>query len=127
MNSPRAKYSGEQDPRYGGHLYWHGNSYGIPFRSPGEAVPLLKQHELENLPIVGDARVALFDLSKPDQMANYVWVRDRIRNRLFTLDFIQRFWDARNCRMLVYIEWTQLYATIPQGSNYGNSSISYQG
>lgn len=120
MVGPRAKFFGEQDPRYGGPLLWPGNGMGIPFRSPGGEVPLLKNHEYESLQMVGDFHVALLDLTDPEQLANYIWIRDRQINGLFSILFLQRFWDPAACRMLIYIEWNQLTSQLPPRAGGSN-------
>jgi hypothetical protein len=114
MIGPRTKYQGEQDARYGGDLLWPGNQYGIPFRSDNGQVPLLKKQEYEQLQVTGEFHAAQFDLSNPEHLSNYLWVRDREVNQLFRVNFLQRFWDPAHCRMIIYIEWTQLVSQLPK-------------
>jgi len=121
MFHPTVKYHNEQGGLHGGQLHWPGVN-GLPFI--GQAPPNIKQHELERLPIVGYACHQLFNLSDPKQDEVYAWVRDRIRNGLFTLDWILRHFDEEEKCMWVYVEWTQLYVMLPPnyiGSN-GNGS-----
>ena len=120
MHSRSQKYFGEQDPRHGSQLQWPG-AQGLPFR--GDAVPNVKQEELEQLPVVGEAFQQTFDLTDEEQAKSYRWVRDRIRNGMFTQDYVHREHildeDKNELRTLVYLEWTQLYVQVPQNSNSG--------
>ena len=119
------KYHNEQSDLHKGSLHWPGVN-GLPFL--GNAPPNVKQHELEQMPVVGYACHQLFDLGDKKQSEVYAWVRDRIKNGLFTLDWIFRHFDEDEKRMWVYIEWTQLYTIMPPnhtlGSN-GNGSPSH--
>jgi hypothetical protein len=114
MQQPSNKFHGEQDNRHDGKLHWPGAG-GLPFR--GDAIPNLKQAELENLPIVGDTHQATFDLSDEEDSEAYRWVRDRARNGLFTIDFVERHWNEEKQNMIIYVEWTQLYVQMPKGTN----------
>jgi hypothetical protein len=120
MHSRSQKYQGEQDPRHGSLLQWPG-AQGLPFR--GDAVPNVKQEELEQLPVVGEAFQQTFDLTDEEQATSYRWVRDRIRNGMFTQDYVYREHtldaDKNKLRTLVYLEWTQLYVQAPLNSNSG--------
>lgn len=115
-----SKFYGEQDePRHNGKLHWPG-MHGLPFR--GDSIPSLRQSELDNLPIVGDTYQRTFDLSKQEDADMYRWVRDRARNGLFTIDFVERHWDDAVKNMIVYVEWTQLYVEIPkETSTFGGN------
>jgi hypothetical protein len=117
-----SKYYGEQDERHGGPLHWPGIN-GIPFR--GDAAPTLKRAELNNLPVVAVACHQTFNLSDAEHAKVYQWIRDRIRNGLFTMDWIERHWDDQTKIMWVYVEWSQLYTELPQGwqnRSLGNGS-----
>lgn len=114
MQQPSTKFYGEQHEKHNGKLHWPGAN-GLPFR--GDAIPNLKQEELENLPVIGDTFQGVFDLSDADDSDTYRWVRDRARNGIFTIDFVERHWDEETKNMIVYVEWTQLYVQLPKGSN----------
>ncbi len=119
MHYPSVKYYGEQGDAHGGQLHWPGVN-GIPFR--GSMVPNLKRRELEQLPVVGQGCHDTFDLSDPKQSAVYAWVRDRIRNGLFTQDLVMHQWHpTKPGVMIVYIEWTQLYIQLPTGQFIGSN------
>ena len=119
-----SKYFGEQDARHEGQLHWPGVN-GLPFR--GEAIPNLKQRELADMPVVAHACHQVFDLSDGAQAKVFQWVRDRVRNGLFTLDWIERHWDDENKRMFVYVEWSQLYVQLPPKTmgSIGNGSPNH--
>lgn len=114
---PANKYQGEQDGRHPGLLHWPGAD-GFPFL--GKKAPLLQSSEFRNLPIVGYAYHRVFDLSDDVASAYYEWIRDRIRNGIFRQDYVERHWDADKRNMIVYLEWTQIYATSPQNGENGN-------
>ena len=118
MHPSTAKYFGEQDERHGGRLHWPGVN-GIPFRGP--YVPNLKRNELEKLPPVACAFHHTFNLSDDKESAVYQWIRDRIRNGSFTLDWIERHWDAESKTMWVYVEWSQLYIELPHNNATGSN------
>lgn len=104
------KYHGEQHERYGGKLQWPGAN-GLPFL--GDHAPLLKQHEIDALPIVGRAYERVFDLNDEEDRAYYNWVRDRIKNGLFIKDKCMERWPEDKLWPIVYLEWTQCYVQAP--------------
>jgi len=106
MPYPSDKYFGEQGESHPGELHWPG-VHGLPFL--GDTIPNLKKDELDEMPVVGYAHHRVFDLSKQAESDQYRDVRDRIRNGLFTLDYIHREWNQESQSMLIYLEWTQLY------------------
>jgi hypothetical protein len=107
VQHPIAKYTGEQHQLHGGRLHWPGVN-GIPFRGP--TVPDLKQAEYDSVPVVAQGCFGTFNLSKKEDAEVYQWIRDRIRNGWFTLDWVERHWDEASKTMWIYIEWSQLYA-----------------
>lgn len=118
---PIQKYHGEQDSRYGGEVFWPG-VHGFPaLRRAG----MLKKHELESVPIVGQAHEKIFDLNDEEDRKDYNWVRDRIRNGLFTKDHEDRKWPDDKEWPIIYLEWTQLFA-LPKAQN-SNSEVSKDG
>ena len=99
-------------------MHWPGVN-GLPFR--GSHIPNLKQRELDALPVIAHACEHTFDLSDPEQATVYQWVRDRVRNGLFTCDYIERHWDEDKQNMIVYIEWSQLYVQMPPQAALGSN------
>ena len=108
------KFQGEQSSRYDGKLQWPGVN-GYPFL--GDAAPLLKQQELEALPITGKTHEKAFDLNDSDDREYYNWVRDRIRNGLFVKDHEMRRWPEDKLYPIVYLEWTQCFVLGPPRSS----------
>lgn len=127
MFYPSHKYFGEQDERHGGQLHWPGVN-GIPFR--GDAVPNLRQEELETLPCVGDFHYRSFDLTDPKDAEDYHWYKDRIGNRAFREDFTMRYVDPVTGHLIVYMEWTQMYIqgppkSMPRSQENGRSAHQF--
>jgi hypothetical protein len=104
-----SKYYGDQNALYGGKLHWPGIG-GIPFR--GDRAPLIADDNKNNLFVSGDANHATLDLSNDDDSKLYAWIRDRIKNGLFTLDHVERHWDESKKNVIIYIEWTQIFTQI---------------
>ena len=116
--NPIQKYVGEQNPRYGGRLQWPGAN-GYPFL--GDTPPSLKQHEVEALPVCGQGYEKVFDLNNEGDREYYNWVRDRIRNGLFVCDYKKERWPDDKEWPIIYLEWTQCFAALPQRSSTGGS------
>lgn len=124
MFQPSHKYHGEQHDRYGGKQHWPGAN-GFPFK--GEVVPSLKQHEVEQLPVIGDTYEKVFDLNVEEDREYYNWVRDRVRNGVFVRDYIERKWTEDKEWPIIYLEWTQCYTYVPQqiqARSTGNGSAT---
>jgi hypothetical protein len=119
MFRPQQKYHGEEDPRHGGQLHWPG-AHGLPFR--GTAVPDFKQEELDALVPVGEFFNETFDLSDDDHAKRFRWIKDRISNGLFVQEHIERHWIDAEKKMMVYLEWRQLYIQAPPGHAKKNGS-----
>ena len=117
--TPSHKYHGEQGDRYDGKLQWPGAN-GFPFI--GDTAPNLKQHEVEALPIVGEAKENVFDLNELDDRRYYNWVRDRIRNGLFVQDHISRRQPDDKLWPIIYLEWTQCYVIAPKQTAQAGSN-----
>ena len=109
---PSAKFLGDQNGGYDGRLFWPGVG-GFPFR--GNKAPMLSPDVKERIYLTGDAKHGTFDLAIPEQSQQYAWVRDRIRNGLFTEDYIERHWNDETKNQIVYLEWTQLYTQLTEG------------
>lgn len=117
-HTPLSKYVGEQDTRYGGKLQWPGVN-GFPLL--GDAAPLLRQHEIEALPIVGLAKEDRFDLNDEEQRQRYNWVRERIKNGMFVKDHETRRWPEDKEWPIIYLEWTQCVVMCPQQTGTGSA------
>ena len=108
MLRPITKFFGEQSTHHRGTLLWPG-IHGLPFRSLDGTVPVIGKDNINRVYYAGDACHAVFDLSDDEQAQMYCWVRDRIRNGWFILDYIERHWDPDKRNMVIYMEWTQPY------------------
>lgn len=112
-----AHYYGEQDDRHKGKLLYPGGPDGYPIRlAEGEnPTPLLRQEEFDSLETKNDFRWKLFDLSKAEDAAEYVYVMDRVTNGWFSLIARERHWIPEEQKYLVYVEWVQIYTQLPKG------------
>ncbi len=108
---PTAKFLGDQNLGYGGKLFWPGID-GLPFR--GDKAPILSPDVKQKLYCAGDAKHGTFDLSIPEQAEQYAWIRDRVRNGLFTEDYIERHWNDETKNQIIYLEWTQLFVQLAE-------------
>ena len=115
------KYYGEQDERHPGHLHWPGVD-GFPFL--GEKAPLLRAGEMYRLPVVGYSYHRTFNLADEKDSADYRWIRDRITNNIFRRDHVEYHWDSETKTMIVYLEWTQIYATsVPKNGSQSDAFL----
>ena len=105
---PTPKFYGEQNEKHGGILYWPGFC-GFPLKS---AAPPGIVEDTSQISLIGDHRCKIFNLSNEEDKEYYEWVKDRIRNGLFTQDYIEYHWDQESKTMFIYLEWTQIYAYI---------------
>lgn len=113
-------------------LHWHrANKDGAPFR--GEKTPILKEEEYEQLAEkVSDAKIAVFDTSKPDERIHgrtYQEVLDAISAKWFTLLTPRQYqWSKSKTgkpTMFVYVEWAETYMQLPNSvSRKLNTNIS---
>jgi|JI10StandDraft_1071094.scaffolds.fasta_scaffold264021_1 hypothetical protein len=80
---------------------------GAPFRG----VPsLMRDEEFEARTIrVSDAKVQMFDLSKPEHLATYQTILDRAANGWYRIIHVDRTWAPEKTHMMVYVEWAEQY------------------
>lgn len=117
-SSSTSKYHGEQDPsRYGGNMQWPGVN-GFPIQATNPL--LLKPHELERLPLVGQFYHRTFDLNDPEQAEYYNWVQDRIGNHLFVKKRELVRWPDDKILPIIYLEWMQYYVKPPPMQDLSN-------
>lgn len=100
---------------HGGMLNWPGNGEGFPVRGPAA---LLKQDEIDELPLVSDFKSQLFKLADPEDKKKFDAIQDRvmdgwycIRKRIDTDDPVNVGYP------IVWLEWVQLYAEVPDKIN----------
>lgn len=118
------QFRGEQSTdviKHPGPLTWPGAN-GLPI--VGEVPPLLKQHEVDKLPVSTLVDCRDFDLGDPKDRAAYLAVLNRCKIGWFQC--LSRTPPARDPvtgHIRIYMEWIQRYSTAPnmQGSgNYGS-------
>jgi hypothetical protein len=105
------KYYKEQKDADGESLWWPGGPAGFPFRGPQP--PQTTRDEFDNLKLSGKARVRLFYLSKPEDLREYVLVRDKCANGLFVMLDRERVWDEDTKNYRVFVEWLELGYEMP--------------
>jgi len=113
-NAIVSSFEGEQSEQHGGYLHWTIQVGGLPLRTKSSATPLLTKEEIQNeLVLVSECHQATFDLARKEDRFVYKWVWDRIINGWFQLIHIERYWDEREKKPYVYMEWAQVYAQLP--------------
>ena len=100
------KYYGQSQDSDGAPLWWPGGPEGYPVLGPKE--PFTKQAEYENLHLCGKARCKTFYLAKPDDLREYLEVRDRIVNGWFVQVDRERLWDTETQGYKVFLEWVEV-------------------
>lgn len=119
------KFVGEQADQHGGQLAWPG-WFGFPTRGP---IPLgLPQDKFDSsFEVVGDFHKKEFDLSEPDQDAEYTKVMDRIVNGWYTLHYIDRVRHPKSGRRKIYLEWIQRYSVMNEPQDRMTSVVTRAG
>ena len=79
---------------------------GYPVISEG-GFPNLRGDEFDNMPIVLTVKVKVFDLSKPDELAEYTAVRDRIANRSWIQLDKTKLLDPSGNGIKIHLEWCE--------------------
>ena len=93
-------------------LAWPGAN-GLPFAGP--VPPLLKQHELDELPVRTDFNCREFNLGVPADKIAYEAVMNRIVAKWFTfVKALPPYRDPVTGHIRIYMEWVQRYSTAPQ-------------
>lgn len=87
--------------------------FGAPVSFP-KHLPL-KQEELEEIQYSYTAHAEVFDLTVDEDKKKYVEVLDRIANGMWIrLSPVIREFDAKNKRMVVYVEWATVIGDLPR-------------
>jgi hypothetical protein len=106
------KYYRERQDADGEQLWWPGGPEGFPFR--GSQPPQTTRDEFENMKLAGKARCRLFYLAKPDDLRDYIIIRDKCANGLYVPLDRERVWDEESKNYRIFLEWLELgYETIP--------------
>ncbi len=103
-----SKYFGEASDSQGTPLWW-GAEDEPPFR--GMPPTMLKGDEIDEIPVVYDAKVAVFML--PGQEAEYQRVIDRCSNGAWKLRFEKVDYDESSGKYRILISWLEIYKQTP--------------
>jgi len=110
------KYYSEKFDSDGEALTWPGGPEGYPFRGP--TPPQTTEEEFQNLKVSGKFRCRTFYLDKPEDMADYIKVRDKCSNAYFILIDRDRQWDEDIKNYRIFIEWVEPgYDSVLGGAN----------
>jgi hypothetical protein len=125
------KYYNERQDADGVPLWWPGGPGGYPFR--GSQPPQTTAKEFEELKLQGQFRCNTFHLSNPEELKQYVSIRDKCTNGLWSLIDRDRIWDEETKNYRIYLEWVEIaYGLPPQGGqdavrNYTQSAKKLAG
>lgn len=115
------RFWGEQHPRHKGKLVWN-DHFLFPVRLKNSSeFRLIDNVDLnEHLYVSGDSWVAVFDLSKKEDLEHFNWVKERAVNGWFRIIHEEHHWDQKQKKMIVYLEWVQYYSQFkPRKDYYG--------
>src|SRR5262245_26831277 len=107
-----SKYFGTNEDQHDGTLVWPGRPDGYPLRFKGQERPLLPQSELEDVPVVFDAKVRIFDLSKQQDLDDYRDILDRHFNGWYQITKNTEVYDESIHSWRVRLEWVQIYGEV---------------
>lgn len=126
MSTLLDQFRGEQTHdtiKHPGPLTWPGAN-GLPI--VGAVSPLLKQHEVDNLPVRTVVNCRDFDLGDPKEQAAYLDVLNRCKMGWFQcLSRTQPARDPVTGHIRIYMEWIQRYSVDPKAqgsSSHGNEA-----
>lgn len=114
MDGRLSKYFGTPKDSDGNPLYWS-NPDSFPFR--GMPPTMLKGDEIEQIPLVFDAKSELLEL--PRDQKRYDEIIDHCANGWWHLRH-ERFIDLTSKdpeRILVFMAWLEVYGETPQGKS----------
>ena len=80
---------------------------GVPFR--GESIPLLKQHEVDNLVEVIDAKVRIFKLNVDKDLEAYTQILDRIAKGIYISIDEKINWVPEERTWYVFLRYGERY------------------
>jgi len=97
---------------HGGRLVWGPGTDGIPMRMPtgsSEPAPLLRDDEVDSLPLSQDFNSGTFRMSNPEDAKRYHWIMDRVLAGWFTCYSRHPMPNPVTGEMVWYVEWSQNY------------------
>lgn len=93
----------------------------IPFRQPeADDLPFIKRDDPEHLQpkIVVDARIRVFDLSRPKDLSDYSRVWDLAAKGTVMISAEERHWSEKTHSFHVFLRWGELYREMPKEEIY---------
>jgi hypothetical protein len=97
-----------------GSLQWpRSGDLNLPLRHTNQIA--LTEAEVEAVEPILDFHCRKFDLWVPEELAEYMNIRDRCENTWYQIVFVERKFDPEHKHWTIYMEWTQLYGEIPNG------------
>jgi len=87
---------------------------GVPFRSKSPAAPDIKAKDPKQPLITADARVRIFDLSKPGDLEDYQAVMDGIVKGIYERSSEERQWVPEKQTWFVFLRWGVRYWELPE-------------
>lgn len=113
MTGPLSKYFGTPQDPSGNPLFW-GEPGGFPFR--GMPPTMLKGDEIENIPLVYDAKSQLLEL--PKDQKRYDEIIDHCANGWWHLRHEKFFdFDGTKGTMMVFVAWLEIYGENPNNKS----------
>lgn len=87
--------------------------YGIPFRCKSVKPPDIKVGDPKQPKIVDDAKVSLFDFTKPDDLKKYTEILDLVAKGRAVLSVEERQWVPEEKSWRVFLRWGLHYWELP--------------
>lgn len=108
-----SKYFGESSDANGAPLFWPGvDEY--PFRG-SNVPPMLKKDEIEQIPLVLDAKAEVLTL--PKDIKRYEEIIDRCANGWYSMRFEKTNYDAEKREYIVFLSWVEVYGELPNSKS----------
>jgi hypothetical protein len=80
----------------------------------GNAAPNLTQEEFENIPLALNVQVKVFDLSKPEELAQYAEIRDMIANKKCVQLDRTKMLSEDGREIKIHLEWADVQGILPK-------------
>ncbi len=95
----------------GGYLRWFQSCLPYPVRVNGIHTDISMDMLADAMP-APEFHCRLFNLSSPEDIKAYTVIYQRILDGWYELLNIQRYWDDKEKRMMVWMEWSQNYLEV---------------
>lgn len=103
------KYFDEATDSQGNPLTWPGTVDNFPFRGPPGT---LKQEEFEQIPIVYDAKIDIFEL--PADKEKYEYIIDKCANGKYILRHEKIDYDNEKKCYRILLSWLEVFGESPE-------------